>query len=221
MVKRRKKISLKFILPLFLLFLFLIFISLFKFKDVNFKDKNLSSYLQIYFENKSLIEIIVNAKKIMNDFPEIVKLEIKPNIFKRKIELNIETAKIVAKICDLKKCYFLDNFSRIIEPKILIKNNLIKITSYLPLEKNSLLNPKLTNSLSLIFEYSNWKPLILKEIKIYSNFDIGIFDEQNRQFLFDPNKDIEEQIKKLHLFLTKNFKGSRIDLRISKKIYYK
>ena len=218
--KRQNLDYLFFILPLFLILFLFIFYFL-KFKTVVFENENFYHFLNNYFQNQSLLKIIFNFRKIMTDFPEIIKIEIYPNFFKQNLRVKIESSKIVAKICDSQNCYFLDNYSRIIYPKILPKNVPLKIQSYLDLKKDSLLNPKLTQLLSLIFEYANWKPLILKEIKIYSNLDLGVFDNKNREFLFDPNRDFEEQIKKLHLFLVKNFEASRIDLRIPKKIYYK
>ncbi len=91
----------------------------------------------------------------------------------------------------------------------------------MPIKKNTLLNPEIKNFFNVLFEYANWKPFVLKEITIYKNFDIGVIDNENREFLFDPSKNIEEQIKKLHIFLNKKFTGKRIDLRITKKIYFK
>ena len=124
----------------------------------------------------------------MQQYPEIIKIEIYPNPFYQKLKIKIESAKLVARICDWKNCFYLDNYARIIKAKQPEKNNLLKITSYLEIEENSFLNPKIKNLLSLIFEYANWKPLILKEIKIYSNFDIGVIDYANRQFLLTPIK---------------------------------
>lgn len=220
MKKRRKKLSLIFILPLIFLVSLVFFLYFLKFKEVVFEPENFSPYLKSYFQNKSLLEVFLGLKKIMTNFPEIIKITLQPNFFNQSLKVKIETAKIVSQICDLNKCLYLDIYSRIIQPKILEKNNFLKIQSYLEIKENTLLNPKLTNLLSLIFEYANWKPLVLKQIKIYSNFDLGVIDKENREFLFDPNRDLKEQIKKLHLFVVKDFKGSRIDLRIPKKIYY-
>ncbi len=220
MRRRRKKIFF-FILTLFFIFFLLALFYFLKFKEITIEPEEFSLYFLNYFQNKSFFEVVLNLKKIMLDFKEIIKIEIQPNFLTQKLKIKIEMAKIVAQICDFQRCYFLDNYSRIISPKILTTNNFLKIQSELKLEENSLLNPKITNFLSLLFEYSNWKPLILKEIKIYSNFDLGVFDDKNREFLFDLNRDFEEQIKKLHLFLSKDFQGSRIDLRIPKKIYYR
>jgi hypothetical protein len=164
----------------------------------------------------------------MKDFPEIKKIDLRVNIFKQKLFLKIKSSEIIAQICDEKNCFYLDNYGEIIESRREFTQTqrgstrtLLRIYSHLPIEKNTLLNPEIKNFLSLLFEYANWKPLVLKEIKIYKNFDVGVIDSENREFLFDPSKNIEEQIKKLHIFLTKNFPGTRIDLRITKKIYFK
>ncbi len=148
--------------------------------------------------------------------------------------MKIKSSEVIAQICDEKECFYLDNYGEIIEPRGGLTRTgtrlhagrqgltrTLLIYSFLPIEKNTLLNPEIKNLLSLLFEYANWKPLVLKEIKIYKNFDVGVIDSENREFLFDPSKNIEEQIKKLHIFLTKNFPGTRIDLRITKKIYFK
>jgi hypothetical protein len=176
-------------------------------------------------KDKTFYEIFPNLKKIMKDFPEIKKIDLRANIFKQKLFLKIKSSEIIAQICDEKNCFYLDNYGEIISPASTStetrRKQLLRIHSFLPIEKNTLLNPEIKNFLSLLFEYANWKPLVLKEIKIYKNFDVGVIDSENREFLFDPSKNIEEQIKKLHIFLTKKFSGTRIDLRISKKIYFK
>ena len=221
MRRRRKKLRLKFILALVFIFLIFYFIFLFEFREIKTEPEIFTNYLKPYFKQKTVLEIFYQLKKIMNDFPEIKKINLRANIFKQKLFLEIKSSEIIAQICDEKNCFYLDNYAEIIEPKISKKQNLLKIYSFLPIEKNTILNPEIKNLLSLLFEYANWKPLVLKEIKIYQNFDIGVIDEKNQEFLFDPNKDIEEQIKKLHIFLIKNFLGTRIDLRIPQKIYFK
>jgi len=235
-MKRRKKTkSIKFILPLILFFLIFSFIFFFRFKEIEVEPEIFINYLSPYLKDKTFYEIFPNFKKIMKDFPEIKKIDLRANIFKQKLFLKIKSSEIIAQICDEKKCFYLDNYGEIIEPgggltqtgtrlpagRQGSTRTLLRIYSHLPIEKNTLLNPEIKNFLSLLFEYANWKPLVLKEIKIYKNFDVGVIDSENREFLFDPSKNIEEQIKKLHIFLTKNFPGTRIDLRITKKIYFK
>jgi hypothetical protein len=212
----------KFILPLIFLFLIFSFIFFFRFKEIKTEPDIFFNYLSPYLKDKTLYEIFPNLKKIMKDFPEIKKIDLRANIFKQKLFLEIKSSEIIAQICDEKNCFYLDNYGEIIVPGTRKPTRtLLNIFSFLPIEENTLLNPEIKNLLSLLFEYANWKPLVLKEIKIYKNFDVGVVDSENREFLFDPSKNIEEQIKKLHIFLTKNFPGTRIDLRITKKIYFK
>jgi hypothetical protein len=223
-MKRRKKTKLiKFILPLIFLFLVFSFIFFFRFREIETEPDIFLNYLSPYLKDKTFYEIFPNLKKIMKDFPEIKKIDLRANIFKQKLFLKIKSSEIIAQICDEKNCFYLDNYGEIISHISPPTSNLrlLRIYSFLPIKKNTLLNPEIKNFLSLLFEYANWKPLVLKEIKIYKNFDVGVIDSENREFLFDPNKNIEEQIKKLHIFLTKNFPGTRIDLRITKKIYFK
>jgi hypothetical protein len=227
MKKRKKTKLIRFILPLIFLFLIFSFIFLFRFKEIEVEPETFINYLTPYLKDKTLYEIFPNLKKIMKDFPEIKKIDLRANIFKQKLFLKIKSSEVIAQICDEKECFYLDNYGEIIEPKRGLTRTergltrTLLIYSFLPIEKNTLLNPEIKNLLSLLFEYANWKPLVLKEIKIYKNFDVGVIDSENREFLFDPSKNIEEQIKKLHIFLTKNFPGTRIDLRITKKIYFK
>jgi hypothetical protein len=222
MKKRKKTKLIRFILPLIFLFLIFSFIFLFRFKEIEVEPETFINYLTPYLKDKTLYEIFPNLKKIMKDFPEIKKIDLRANIFKQKLFLKIKSSEVIAQICDEKECFYLDNYGEIIVPGThRLTRNLLKIYSFLSIEKNTILNPEIKNLLSLLFEYANWKPLVLKEIKIYKNFDVGVIDSEDREFLFDPSKNIEEQVKKLHIFLTKNFSGTRIDLRITKKIYFK
>ncbi len=220
---RRKKTKINFILILapFLFFSLIYFIFFLSSKNIIIEPQNLSLYLKPYLSNVNILNFPTNISKILKDFPEIEKIAIKINPIKQQIILKIETSTIVAKICDVKNCFYLDNQSRIIQPRMMFQKNLLVITSSLSIENNTLLNPEIKNFLSILFEYSNWKPFILKEIKIYPNFDIGVIDNQNREFLFDPSRDLKEQIKKLEIFLRNNLKSQRIDLRIPQKIYFK
>ena len=224
-MKRRKKIKIakvKYIIPFFFIFLIFSFSFLFRIKNLETEPDFFLNYLSPYFKEKTLLEIFSNLKKVMRDFPEIKKIEMRFNIIEKKLTLKIKNSEIIAQICDKNNCFYLDNYAEIIEPGIKkSEQTKLKIFSFLPIEKNTLLNPEIENFLKLLFEYANWKPLVLKEIKIYSNFDIGVIDAEDREFLFEPTKNIEEQIKKLHIFLIKNFQGKRIDLRIEKKIYFK
>ncbi len=219
--KFKKKRYLLLILTLILLFSILIFFFFFSFKEVDFENPEFNQSLKPYFQNKTPYQIFSHFDQIFLNFPEIIKLEIYAHPFQRKLKIKVVASQPVAEICDLKNCFYLDNYARIISLPSSPELKLIKIISFLPIEKDSLLNPKIKNFLALIFEYANWKPLILKQIKIYANFDAGVIDEKDRQFLFDLNRDLEEQIKKLHLFLIKEYPGSRIDLRIPQKIYFR
>jgi hypothetical protein len=220
-MKRKRKINLWLIFIIFFITILIYFIFFFNFKTITVEPENFNKYFQLYFIKKDIFNLTKNVTQIMKDFPEIKKISLKINIFKSKINIKIETTKIIAKICDKNKCLFLDDSARIIQPKINSFKNLLLINSELQIENNTLLNPEIKNLLALIFEYANWKPLILKKINIYSNFDIGVIDEKNREFLFDPSRNLEEQIKKMEIFLRKKIEGKRIDLRIPQKIFFK
>jgi hypothetical protein len=219
-MKRKKKIFSKIILTFFLILIVIVFIFFFQFKKVIIEPQKYAVHLSYYFENKSPAQIYLNIKQIMINFPEIKKIEIRSNIFTQSLLVKLKISQMIANICDQQKCFFLDNFGEIIIPRVFEKKNLLRITSFLPIENNSTLNPEIKRFLTFLFEYANFRSLLLKEIKIYSNFDLGVIDSQNREFLFDPNKNLEEQFKKFHLILEdKKIFATRIDLRITKKIY--
>lgn len=219
-MKRKKKKFPKIILTLLSILILSFFIFWFQFKRIIIEPQKYSDELIHYFENKSPFQIYLNIKQIMLNFPEIKKIEIRNNLFAQSLIVKLEISEIIAKICDQQKCFFLDNFGEIIIPKIRENKNLLKITSFLPIENSSALNPKIKKFLVFLFEYANFRSLILKEIKIYPNFDLGVIDYQNREFLFDLSRNLEEQFKKFHLILEdEKISGTRIDLRIPKKIY--
>lgn len=219
MIKKKKK-SFNLILTLLLISSIIIFIFSFKFNNVIIEPPVYAHYLENYLKNKTIFQEYFSIKKIMLDFPEIKKIELKLNLFKQSLTLKIQPAIIIAIICDQEKCLFLDNNSQIIKPKIKPQNNILKIESSLKIEENSQLHPELSKFFLFLFEYSNLESFVLRKIKIYPNFDVGVIDQHNREFLFDPSKNLEDQFKKLHLILKdKKISATRIDLRISKKIY--
>ncbi len=218
-----KKINfdyLNFIIICLLIFnTYLIFF--YKFEKINIYPLNLEKQLISYFQNKNFYQIYLTSKELIKTNPQIKKISIKPNFLTKIVDINIKESKIIALICNKNNCFYLDNYGEIINNTLKQnKNNLIKIYSYLPIYENTLLNQDIKNFLSILFEYSNWKPFILKTIIIYPNFDVSVIDLKDRVFLFDLNKNLSEQIKKLHIFLDKNFEAQKIDLRISKKIFY-
>jgi len=221
---KRKKLKFKFplnlILSLISIFIIIYFIFFFKFKEIKIEngDKN---YFKFETKNKTLYESILTAKELTNQNPQIKKIKIKKDIFNNRLIFEIKASDIIFKICDPKKCFYLDNYGEIIESKTYSQKKLPLIYSYLEIRKNSLIHPKIREFLEMFLEYSNWKPFLFKEIRIYHNFDISVIDTKDREFIFDPNKDIVEQLKKLEIFIQKNIKAQRIDLRIKKKIFFK
>lgn len=221
---KRKKIKLKpkFIIPLILFFTGIVYIFFFSYDNLKIEDEHWDFYLKDYFKSKNPYNIHMAIKKIFENYPEIINIQIKHNIIKKEIYLKVKNSDIIAKICDINKCYYLDNYARIIKPKTEIKKNVILIKSYLEIKENTYLNPKIEKFLVILFEFANYQSFIIKGIKIYSNFDIGVIDKEGREFLFDINKENLEQIKKLYIFLQKfkEAKSKRIDLRIKNKIYF-
>lgn len=219
-MKRKRKSYFKLILTLLLISLIIIFIFSFRFKNIIIEPPAYASYLENLLKNKTIFQEYFSIRKIILDFPEIKKVEVKQNFFKQSLNLKIQPTTIIATICDQKKCLFLDDNSQIIQPRIKPQNNILKIESALEIKENSRLHPELSRFFLFLFEYSNLEAFILRKIKIYPNFDVGVIDKNNREFLFDPSQNLEEQFKKLHLVLNdKKTSATRIDLRIPKKIY--
>ncbi|GBD34534.1 hypothetical protein HRbin35_00260 [bacterium HR35] len=230
MRKRKKKFRFSFSLFL-LIFLISVFSYLLVFKKIkNFiiDPPEKLSLISSYLENKSFIEIYFQIKKILKENPNIVYLELKPVLYPFGVKIKIKEAKVIAQIYDFKnqEIYYLDNYGRIAKNLKQDKRHFLEIISFKKIQNNSLLHPKLQKLFSILFEIANLKNFYLKQIKIYSNFDVGVINNQNQEFLFDPNKDVEEQIKKFIFFLDFQNKEqlkniTRIDLRIPKKIYFR
>lgn len=199
----------------------------FKITKIQVDPPEIEKLAEKYFLNKSPLIVILNLKKFLKENKEIISAELIPDFWNRKLIVKIKKSEIIAQIYDKRnnKIFYLDNYGRILDINF-DDGKKIKIVSYKSIKNNSLLNPKLTKLFSLLFEFSNFYNFPIKEITIYSNFDLSFLDKNNRIYLLDPNKDIEEQIKKLYIFLQYEKKKSlgsikRIDLRIPKKIYFK
>jgi hypothetical protein len=74
-----------------LLFSIFSFIFFFRFKEIETEPDIFLNYLSPYLKNKALYEIFPNLKKIMKDFPEIKKIDLRANIFKQKLFLEIKS----------------------------------------------------------------------------------------------------------------------------------
>jgi hypothetical protein len=219
MRKRKKKkleLNYRFFLIIFLLIL-IFFLTQINFLKINTSDnrlkiQNLSLLYYIFFK-KDL------AQKIFNTYESVIRVRFKPDFINFKLDIDLEKEDPVAIICS-SNCFYLGSHSYIYKDSI--ENKYLPIFSQLEILEASYLDPILTNAFSKIFEYSNLNSLILKQAEILSNKDIKIITLDNKEILFDPNKNIDEEIKKLHYFLT-NYKNSysRIDLRIPGKLYFK
>jgi len=217
--KKNKKINSSLFLSILLLILIIFFV--FAISQLNFKIYNENNF---YEEN--FILFLLYKNKLINEIfekePDVIKVNFKINLFKKEIRIEKTKEEPVALICYKESCYFLGEHSYIYNIKNLKKEGLIKIESTYPVYPDSYLNKEITNALSKIFEYSNLKPLPIKEIRILTNFDLEI-KTPKFSLLIDPYKDVSSQLKKLDFFLenysTSTF--SRIDLRIPQKIYFK
>lgn len=229
-MKKRKKIKnlhLEYLFyPIFLVIL-IYFLFFFKFTNIKVSPPEKLFLGEKYFLNKTLFTIILNQRKLIKENPEVIEVDVKPIFLERKIEVAFKIAKPIALISDIQQneFYYLDNYGRIIK-NLKTNENLLKIISFKKITNNSRLNPKLKDLFNFLLEFSTLYSFKIQKIIIHSNFDVSVFNDKNQQFLFDPNKGQEEQIKKLYLFLEyensqklKNIK--RIDLRIPQKIYFK
>lgn len=229
-MKRKRKIkniNWDYVFFFFILITFIYLVCFFNFKSLRVSPPEKIFLGEKYFLNKPLILIFLNLKKLIEENKEIMEINIKPNFFQRKIIINFKIAKPLAIIYDAlnQKSYYLDNYGRITK-KAESNENFLTIISYKEIKEEALLNPKLKNFFDLLFEFSNLYSFKIKKIIIHSNFDISVINDLDQQFLFDPNKDHEEQIKKLYIFLEyqkeqKFINPKRIDLRITQKIYFK
>lgn len=177
-----------------------------------------STWQEFFPKNQTYLGYIVIARALIQDNPAIVGLTLQPNFWWQTLNLSLNLTEPVAKICDPKKCYLLDSYARILELPIKEKLFLIQSKPKIDIGK---LNPKLTQLFFAIFSYSNWKPYPIQKALIHENLDVSVFDSAEHEFLFDPNQNISEQIKKWHLILNdpRIKSAQRIDLRIPKKIF--
>lgn len=229
-MKRKRKIkniNWDYVFFFFILITFIYLVFFFNFKSLRVSPPEKIFLGEKYFLNKPLILIFLNSKKLIEENKEIMEINIKPNFFQRKIIINFKIARPLAIIYDAlnQKSYYLDNYGRITK-KAESNENFLTIISYKEIKEGALLNPKLKNFFDLLFEFSNLYSFKIKKIIIHSNFDISVINDLDQQFLLDPNKDHEEQIKKLYIFLEyqkeqKFINPKRIDLRIPQKIYFK
>jgi len=229
MPKRKiKKISFHplFILNFLILSSFLFLVSFKKIENFVVEPPESLPLVEKYFANKSLLFILLNHKKVFKENPNLVSLEIKPLIYPYGIKIKIKEGKVLAKIIDFKenKIYFLDNYERInsyFKPK---EKKILEIISYKKIEDRAYLNKKIFNFLLKILQFSNLYLVKIDKLIIHSNFDISLILENNQEYLFDLQKNQDEQIKKFYFFLEfqkkQNFKAFRVDLRIPKKIYF-
>ncbi|MGC8981784.1 MAG: hypothetical protein ACP5JU_02445 [Minisyncoccia bacterium] len=216
--RRIKKINFDYRFFLIFILIILIFaLTQIRFLKINVSDNSVKIkdlYILYYiFFKKDL------ADKIFDICDDAVRVKFKPNFIDFSLNIDLEKEKPVAIICS-SDCYYLGSYSYIYKDSI--KNEYFPIFSQLKILRNSYLDPLLTDAFSKIFEYSNLNSIILKSGEILSNKDIKIVLKDGKEILFDPNKNIDEEIKKLHYFLT-NYKNSysRIDLRIPGKLYFK
>ncbi len=216
-----------FILNVLILTSFLTLISFKKIENFIVEPPEGLSLVEKYFLNKPLIYIILSHKKVLEENPNLVSLEIKPLIYPYGVKIKIKEGKVIAKIVDIKenKVYFLDNYGRVSSSFKTKDKKILEIISYKKIEDKSYLHKNLFDFLLKILQFANLYFLEIEKIIVHSNFDISLILENKQEYLFDLKKDQKEQIKKFYFFLEfqkkQKIKASRIDLRIHKKIYFK
>ena len=188
---------------------------------IGFKTKIVinNDYYRKYFKAEdTFLSTFLKAKNLLKTHQEIIKISFKPDVFLRSIYLDITVSGPVSKICFDKNCLILDDYGRLL--LLNVNKKLFHIQSKLPVLANSYLDQRLIKLFFYIFSYSNWKPKPITSAIIHENFDVSIFDEK-REFLFDANADLDEQIKKFHQILN-NYRlenVKRVDLRIPGKVF--
>lgn len=202
----------------------LILISFFTFLIFSLDFEIIENSKIIAKENLILFLLTKNivAKNLFEQEADLIKINYKFDFRNFKIYVEKIKEEPVALICYKDDCYFLGKHSYIYKKRNSSYKNLLPIKSYYPIYENSYLKPELTNALVFLFEYSNLKLLILKEIKILSNFDL-LVKTKDFSFLLDPHKNVKNQLNKLSFFI-ENYKDtnySLIDLRINHKIFFK
>lgn len=251
---------------IFLWFLFLILIlayvlllsPIFKIKEIKISgnrviDKeeirdSLNSFLSkkflVFFNQNNIFLARENNLKniIFSDFPRILSIEIKKNIFNKTIDLRIIERKEAGIFCRNNpsfaeaaagKCYYIDKEGVIFEEAPQTSGTLI-----LTIKDNSEKGVEIGRSAidrEFMTELTNLKddllsPLNLKVLDFIIDSgilkDLRVDTNEGWYILFDSSRDFKNQLQALRLVLEEKIKDGRkkleyIDLRIENRVYYK
>lgn len=165
------------------------------------------------------------AENIFHTLPATKRVRLKPDWLHFLIEVEVEEERPIALICG-SQCYNLSPQGYIFKTSASPTPALLPISSQLEISDQSMLDRKIADGLSKVFEFSLVKKLPLRRVEILSNRDLKFYlslPKSTAYFLIDPNENINEQLDKLDKFL--GYKQLTdflsLDLRIPGKVYYK
>ncbi len=190
----------------------------------------------LFFATKSIFLANLNEikEKILKDFPQIAKVNIKRS-FPNKISIQVEERTVAAIFCQsqqTEKCFLIDGEGIIIDYVVLLSSENLKLARIIGEAKSSDLGVKVIEKKYLTFILETQEKLKENqkiEIKefIPSGKKLIVLTSEGWQIFFDSSGDTLEQILNLDTLLKEKIPPENrgnleyIDLRFGNKVYLK
>lgn len=190
-------------------------------------------FLVFFNQNNIFLARGDNLKNIIfSDFPRILSIEIKKDIFNKTIDLRIIERKEAGIFCR-GECYYIDKEGVIFEDApqtsgtliLMIKDN---SESGVEMGRNAIDKEFMTELINLREELLNQLGLKVIDFIIETDVlkDLRVDTNEGWYILFDGSQDFKNQLQTLKLVLEEKIKEGRknleyVDLRIGNRVYYK
>jgi len=179
---------------------------------------------------------LTTEKEVENElfkkFPKILSLEIKRNLFERKLEINLKEREEMGIVCRADKCFYIDQEGVVFEGAPQTSGSLIiLIRDYS--QRDYKLGDKVFDK-TILDNVSTVKEELLSGFNFrVASFDIDNFPPEELRvmtsegwyILFSLKRDVKSQLQALGMVLEEKIKNriglQYIDLRIENRVYYK
>lgn len=211
-------------------------------KEINAEEiRNIINYKNIFLATKEKIK-----SDLIKKFPLIAELEIKINLVKRKIELNLKEREEFGIVCQAEKikqenveidqtknCFYIDKKGIIFEDALQTSGSLIILIKDYS-RRDYKIGEKIfeENIIDFIVEAKDFlaSELNIKVIDFDNLFfppdDLKVITSEGWYILFNLQKEARNQLLALKAVLEEKIKDKRnelqyVDLRIENRVYYK
>ncbi|HOZ16396.1 MAG TPA: FtsQ-type POTRA domain-containing protein [Candidatus Portnoybacteria bacterium] len=236
--KSRKRVII-WIISLFVLamIIYVLFFSpIFKIKEIIIFGNRKVSAEEI--KNNLVCEniILTNNKNIRNQLLKknlaILELKIRKNLFKRKLEINIEEREEIGIVCSVDRCFYFDKEGIVFQKAPITSGSLITIVQDYS-NRNYELGNKIADKsfIDIILEITKdlFSEIGLKilsfNISSYPIKELKAITSEGWYVLFNLERNINNQLLLLKVGLKEKIKNRTnlhyVDLRIENRIYYK